>query len=633
MTGGQRAVGGMGIEQIIEVLRAERVARIIVTTEDMRRYRKRRLPRGVEVWSRERIGEAQRVLAATPGVTVLVHDQECATEKRRKRKRGQLEQPEANVYINERICEGCGDCGRKSNCLSVQPVPTELGRKTQIHQGSCNVDYSCLDGDCPAFMTVVPGAARMSGSPLDPVAAEELPDPRAVTALADQFGIRLAGVGGTGVVTVSQVLATAGLLAGWATRSLDQTGLAQKGGAVVSDVRFWRHGPGTSNKLAAGECDLYVGCDLLVAADAANLDVVAADRTVAVINTAQVPTGHMVADVTRDFPDTGELVSRIRDLTRPDGQTVDARRLTAALLGDDQYTNILMVGIGFQSGAIPLPAVAVEDAIRLNGVAVEANIQAFRRGRQLVSDPGAFHRAVAAASADEPLDDPWAARPGESELDRLLRTRHDDLVAYQDAAYAERYAATVRRVREREQHVVPGSTELAEAVARHLYKLMAYKDEYEVARLALDEHVGRDLAARFGTDAAAAWKLHPPVLRAVGVDRKLTLGRWFAPAFKGLVPMRRLRGTRLDPFGYAHVRRVERELVEDYVAVVDRLCDRLTTTNHGVAVQIARLPDMVRGYEEVKLANVRNYRDQQAELLAHLDGPAVPELGGGDAVD
>ena len=304
MTGGQRPASGMTVPQIVRVLLAEGVARVIVTTEDLGRYRQVKMPNGVALWDRSRLAEAQRVLAATPGVTVLVHDQECATEKRRKRKRGRLAQPAARVFINERICEGCGDCGRTSNCLSVQPVPTEFGRKTRVHQSSCNVDYSCLDGDCPAFMTVVPRASAARAQVAGAIAADELPAPHPVVE-ADSFGIRLTGVGGTGVVTVSQVLATAGLIAGWHARSLDQTGLAQKGGAVVSDVRFSRSGPPPTNKLGAGECDLYLGCDLLVAADPKNLTVADADRTVAVVSVAEVPTGPMVSDPDAVLPRPG----------------------------------------------------------------------------------------------------------------------------------------------------------------------------------------------------------------------------------------------------------------------------------------------------------------------------------------
>ncbi len=404
MTGGQRPASGMTVPQIVRLLLAEGVAKVIVTTEDRSRYKHTKLPNGVAVWDRSRLDEAQRVLAATRGVTVLVHDQECATEKRRKRKRGQLAQPAARVFINERICEGCGDCGRTSNCLSVQPVPTEFGRKTRIHQSSCNVDYSCLDGDCPAFMTVVPRASGRGRAPAaGTITADELPAPHPVVT-ADSFGIRLCGVGGTGVVTVSQVLATAGLIAGWHARSLDQTGLAQKGGAVVSDVRFSRSGQAPTNKLGAGECDLYLGCDLLVAADPKNLTVTGPDRTVAVISVAEVPSGPMVSDPRRSFPDRDAVSAPITARVRDGAVLADVRQLVTGLFGDDQFANVFLVGAGFQAGALPLPPDAIEEALRVNGVAVEKNIQAFRRGRQYIADPAAVLSAagLGAAALDGP---------------------------------------------------------------------------------------------------------------------------------------------------------------------------------------------------------------------------------------
>ena len=611
MTGGQRPASGMTVPQIVDVLLAEGVARVIVTTEDLGRYRHVKLPRGVVVWDRTRIADAQRVLAAVPGVTVLVHDQECATEKRRKRKRGRVAQPQTRVFINERICEGCGDCGRKSNCLSVQPVPTEFGRKTRVHQSSCNVDYSCLDGDCPAFMTVVPATGRTTDPGTTAISPDELPAPRPVVP-ADSFGIRLTGVGGTGVVTVSQVLATAGLIAGWHARSLDQTGLAQKGGAVVSDVRFSRSGPPPTNKLGAGECDLYLGCDLLVAADPKNLAVTAAGRTVAVVSTAEVPTGPMVSDPALSFPDQAATSHPILDRVRDGSVLLDARAIVIGLFGDDQFANVFLVGAGFQAGALPLPPDAIEEAIRVNGVAVEKNLQAFRRGRQYVADPAAVLSAAG-------LDRPAAAETGESPLDRLIRTRSEDLTAYQDDAYARRYLDVVERVRAAEQDKTPGSTALTEAVARYLYKLMAYKDEYEVARLSLEPSLGAGLAAEFGPGARASWRLHPPVLRALGMKQKIKLGPWFVPAFRVLQAMRRLRGTWMDPFGRTRIRVAERELIEEYLGLVDQLIGRLSPATAALAVQLAELPDGVRGYEDVKMRTVESYHQSLAELRGQLD--------------
>ncbi|MEV0123302.1 indolepyruvate ferredoxin oxidoreductase family protein [Streptomyces sp. NPDC050703] len=632
MTGGQSAVGAMDLRQVVDVLRAEKVARIIVTSDDVRRTRRTRLPHDVPVWDRGRAEEAQRVLAGTPGVTVLIHDQECATEKRRKWKRGKLDKPTTRVFINERVCEGCGDCGQKSNCLSVQPVETEFGRKTQIHQASCNVDYSCLRGDCPAFMTVTgvePARGVVAGgTATDPRVRGDapLPDPAPAVPGPD-FGVRLTGVGGTGVVTVSQILATAGLLAGWTPRSLDQTGLAQKGGAVVSDIRFHRTGKGRTNKLGAGECDLYLGCDILVAADETNLGVASPDRTVAVLNTARVATGHMVADVRQTFPDPAVLSERLLARVRPGAEVLDARETVLALLGDDQYLNTFLVGIGFQRGALPLPAAAVEEAIRINGVAVEANLQAFRYGRLWVAD----RRAVAAAAEKHGSR---AATPGRGRtdttgtsadatpLDRLVARSVRELTAYQNTAYAARYAETVDAVRAREREVVPGSEELTTAVAANLFKLMAYKDEYEVARLALDEDVAAELTERFGPGARAQWNLRPPVLGALGMRRKIRVGAWFRPAFTALHGLRRLRGTALDPFGRAHVRKVERALLDDYTGHVAHLLAGLTPAAHATAVEIASLPDMVRGYEEVKLRNVAAYRARLRELTERFDGGA-----------
>jgi indolepyruvate ferredoxin oxidoreductase len=593
MTGGQDAVGALSMPALTQSLAAEGVTRILVTTEDRSRYRGVRLAKGVEVWDRSRYEEAQRVLAATPGVTVLIHDQECAAQKRRKRKRGQLADPSTRVIINERVCEGCGDCGQTSNCLSVTPVDTEFGRKTRIHQASCNKDYSCLDGDCPAFLTVEPGAApsdRRRRPVVTPLDAGALPLPPAVVD-TEAFTIRLAGIGGTGVTTVSQVLATAGLVAGRHVRGLDQTGLAQKGGAVVSDVKISTLPHEAAGRAADGECDLYLGADLLVAAEPANLATCASWRTVAAVSSAKVPTGAMVVDPTVTFPDPDAVLRRITDRVRRDvGVVLDARAIADALFGDDQFALTLLVGAAFQAGALPLPAAAIEEAFTLNGAAVEQNLQAFRRGRQSVADPEAFAQLVAQATGTgTDTGVPGLTARGAAEA----------------ADYARSYASVVAGC-------VDADPRLAEAIATGLYKLMAYKDEYEVARLSLDPALDASVRAQFGDGARYAWKLHPPVLRAAGMQRKITLGRWFRPGYRTLRAMRRLRGTKLDPFGLAEVRRVERELVAEYRALVPTL---LAMDDVERAVEIAALPDVVRGYEQIKLDNVARYRARLAELL------------------
>jgi indolepyruvate ferredoxin oxidoreductase len=636
MTGGQQAVGGMPVAALTRSLAAEGVRRIIITTEEVRRYRGADLAPVAQVWSRDRLDEAQRELSAAEGVTVLIHDQECATELRRKRKRGLAADPGRRIMINERVCEGCGDCGRKSNCLSVQPVDTDFGRKTAIDQSSCNKDFSCLAGDCPSFLEIRP-AARTKPRRLGPsLAADAASDPIPRLDVRDLAGAvhttRITGVGGTGVVTVSQILTAAARLAGLEVRSLDQTGLAQKGGAVVSDIKISGSVFEAAAKAAAGECDLYLGCDLLVAADAKNLVVANRDRTLACVSTTKVPTGRMVVDPTIDFPDVAVIADQIRAATcGPDAVFFDARWSSVTLFGTDQYANMLLSGAAFQAGALPLPASAIEQAIELNGAEVDRNVQAFRRGRQAVADPPAFAAALDALTVRAPEREPGVTEretaatvgtPADSELARVVLGRVTDLVDYQSATYARQYAAFVAAVAAAEQRTVPGSTALSEAVARNLYKLMAYKDEYEVARLSLDPDVGAAVAAEFGPGARVSYLLHPPVLRALGIRRKITLGPWFRPAFRALRAARRLRGTPFDPFGRARVRRIERELITEYRATVAAMLPHLSPDTLPRCVDIASAPDEVRGYEGIKLASLVRYRARLDELAAGLGSAA-----------
>ena len=627
MTGGQQATGAMSIPALTRMLTAEGVRRIVITTAEPSRYRRAGLAPGVQVWHRDRVVEAQEVLSRLDGVTVLIHDQECATELRRKRKRRLAADPAERVMISQRVCEGCGDCGEKSNCLSVQPVETEFGRKTVIDQSSCNKDYSCANGDCPSFLTVIPSAEPRAGRKTAPaLAADAIADPPLrFDVAAAPHTTRITGVGGTGVVTLSQILSTAGRIAGRQVRSLDQTGLAQKGGAVISDIKISAAEIEQSNKAVAGECDLYLGCDLLVAADAKNLAVADPQATVAVVSTTKVPTGRMVVDSTVAFPDVDATADRIRSATRgPESVFIDARGLSVTLLGSDQFANMLLAGVAFQTGALPLPARAIEQAIELNGVQVEPNLQAFRRGRQRVADPAAFAQAVAALSGAAPvrrlgeparrLIESVGAAPG-SELHRVISIRIPDLIEYQNLGYARRYADLVARVRAAEDRTVPGEAKLSEAVAEFGYKLMAYKDEYEVARLLVDPQAEAAVRAEFGPGARVSYRLHPPVLRALGLRRKVKLGPWFRPAFRLLRAGKVVRGTKLDPFGHTQVRRAERELIGEYTATVDDLLGQLSPQTYPRATEIARLPDLVRGYENIKLANVAQYRARMQELL------------------
>jgi indolepyruvate ferredoxin oxidoreductase len=627
MTGGQAIEGQLSVPDLTRLLELEGVRRIIVTAEDTSRYKGVKLADIAELRDRGELLASQQELAQVEGVTVLIHDQECAAELRRKRKRGKAPEPAERIWINERVCEGCGDCGQKSSCLSVIPVDTEFGRKTQIHQASCNKDYSCLEGDCPSFLTVVPGERAKQGTPALEV---ELPDPERL-ATVDDFAVRMMGIGGTGVVTVNQVLGMAALIDGLHVSGLDQTGLSQKGGPVISDLRISRGPLAAASKTPAGSIDLYLGFDLLGAASEKNLVTTDRERTVAVVSTHAVPTGRMVVDVNERFPELAAQLDRIDATTRSEHNLyLDAQMLSERLFGDHMMSNTLALGAAYQRGMLPVSAEALEEAIRLNGAAVEKNLAAFAWGRAVVAAPDAVERATRPPEGIVPVRElskgerelvDLAVNGDQGELRRLAEVRVPELSAYQDEAYARRWAELVRRAHVAEQERTPGHGELAEAVARQLFKLMAYKDEYEVARLHLDAVEQAKLRAEFGEDAKIAFNLHPPLLRAMGLERKLKLGAWFTPSFKALYRMRRLRGTKLDPFGRAEVRRVERDLIEEYERMVEDALTALTPQTHATALELLELPDVIRGYEEIKLRNVVLFRKRAQALNKRLSRP------------
>jgi indolepyruvate ferredoxin oxidoreductase len=640
MTGGQEVDGAMSVPALTRALEAEGVSRIVVTTDNPEKYpRDARWAPGVEIWHRDRLEEAQRVLRDTPGVTTLIHDQMCAAELRRRRKRGKAPNPATRVFINTAVCEGCGDCGVKSNCLSVQPVETEFGRKTQIHQSSCNKDYSCLQGDCPAFITVEPrtknqephGRERFSvGYPLGGSRFSEITLPEPKLKVEGDCNIYMMGIGGTGVVTVNQVLGTAALLDGKYVDGLDQTGLSQKGGSVVSHLKISTLPHSGSNRIGTGEADCYLAFDILTATNPQNLARASADRTIAVISTSQLPTGAMVASPELSFPKVGGLTSRINQRTRADANiSLDAIRLAEIYFGDYLAANTIVLGAAYQMGIIPVSAATIERAIALNGVAVRMNTDAFRLGRRVVVDailapqpaqkhnPNPHATPAESATARKLIASVGVRYPLPDELRRLLESRVPELIAYQNAAYAHQYVAFVAQVYTAEQAAVAGQTRLSEAVARYLFKLMAYKDEYEVARLHLTAGLKRSLTEQFGADVRIRYILHPPLLRALGWQKKIGLGAWFDVVYQILMRMKMLRGTPFDVFGYTAVRRVERALVGEYCALVERALDRLSPDTYERAVELAQLPDMIRGYEHVKLGNIRRFHE------------AVHKLGGG----
>ena len=659
MTGGQDVAGAIGVPELTQAMAAEGVARIIVCSDDPDRHTGGGpLATGAEVWSRDRLDEAQLLLRDTGGVTVLIYDQQCAAEKRRERKRGLRPTPTKRIFINEAVCEGCGDCGAKSHCLSVQPIDTELGPKTRIHQSSCNFDYTCIEGDCPSFIRVKTRAAKTRSAKEPAAGAVQAPRPQPPADITepdrpvpgpDGYAVFMAGVGGSGVVTVSQVLATAALLDGLDVLGLDQTGLSQKGGPVVSHLRFFAGEASGANLIGAGDADCYLGLDLLVAADPKNLAKAGRDRTLAVVSTSKLPTGDMVANVDETYPDTDGLLSAIDAATRSGaGVRLDTDRMADALLGTTMPANVLALGAAYQAGAIPVSSASIERAIELNGVAVAANIAAFRWGRVYVHEgtDGLVSLAgvapAVAASQEAPAvtglgldsvpararatarsmvqESPLAAADGvgAEALAELVERRAADLVDYQSAVLASQYVDFVDAASAREREVMGDRTELAEAVARYLYKLTAYKDEYEVARLHLRSGLTGALRDAVGDYAGYRILLHPPALRALGLKRKITLGPLQRPALAALKAMRRLRGTPFDVFGYAKVRRIERKLVADYRALMETELDALTPATYGRAVKLANLPDVIRGYEEVKLANVERFQ-QQAQAISNPD--------------
>ncbi|MCW2240005.1 indolepyruvate ferredoxin oxidoreductase family protein [Azospirillum canadense] len=625
MTGGQPVDGPISVEAITHQLRAEGVQRIALVSDAPEKFADARtLAAGVTVHHRDELDAVQRALREMPGVTALIYEQTCAAEKRRRRKRGTYPDPARRVVINELVCEGCGDCSKKSNCLSVQPLETEFGVKRRIDQSSCNKDFSCVEGFCPSFVSVMGGQLRKR----DAAAVEErfadalarLPEPP-VAMPSDVAEILVTGVGGTGVVTVGAVLAMAAHLEGKAASVLDFMGFAQKGGAVYSHLRVTGDADRlTQARVDPGRAQLVLVCDMVVAAAPDALRTMAPGRTRVVANSHVVPTGAFTRN--RDaLPDGGGLLGRLRRTVGPDlVEAVDADRVATALMGDAILTNILLLGYAAQKGLLPVGRAALERAIELNGVAVAANQRAFAYGRLLAHDSA----AVQAFLAPEPAK--------AQTLDEIVERRAAFLTDYQDKAYAARYRALVARARAAEARLGTGSTAFAEAVARAGFKLMAYKDEYEVARLHTDGAFRKTLEETFEGDWTPVFHMAPPLLarrlNGWGEPKKLAFGPWILPVLKTLARMRRLRGTVFDPFGHSAERRMERGLVAEYEALVADLAAGLNSAGHAVAVEMAALPMEIRGFGPVKQKAVADCRQALERLRAKLvgTGQQAPEI-------
>ncbi|MFD6894429.1 indolepyruvate ferredoxin oxidoreductase family protein [Rhodococcus sp. NPDC060086] len=614
MTGAQDAEGALKIPALTHKLTTEGVRKIIICSDEPARHRKRTLARGTVVWHRDRLDEAQKLLREVPGVTVLIYDQHCAADARRQRKRGTLPARTTRVVVNEAVCEGCGDCGVKSNCLSVQPVDTEFGPKTRIDQTSCNTDYSCLDGDCPSFVTVETTPDRKlepRTAPIPPAVPDTTVD--VPTGTSNVF---LAGIGGTGIVTVNQVLATAALRAGFEVESLDQIGMSQKAGPVVSHLRFAVGDLEPGNRVGTGGASCLLALDLLTATEPKNLAYANTAATVAVASTSRTPTGDMVYDRSIRHPDEDGLLARLEATTR-ELASFDALAASQALFGETAAANFLIVGAAHQLGGLQIPAAAIEEAIEINGVSAATNIAAFRWGRAAIADPDAFREATEPARRDRAVtiapDRLFDGTAFDGEVQRLVKIRAAALIDFQDEALAAHYIERVHSVWATERRLTD-RTDLSEAVARGLFKFTAYKDEYEVARMLVDPAFVDDVQAQVPGGHQLTYRLHPPVLRALGRSKKVGFGPKSHSTLRMLAKAKRLRGTRFDPFGYAHVRRTERALLAHYTAVIEQIVADLNTDSYDRAVRIAELPDMVRGYEDIKLRSVEQYRARLEEF-------------------
>ena len=637
MTGGQQVDGSLTVPIVTRQMQAEGARRIVVVTDEPEKYGARSgLASGTTVHHRRELDAVQRTMREIAGTTVIVYDQTCAAEKRRRRKRGKYPDPPKRAFINPAVCEGCGDCGVKSNCVAVVPVETEFGRKRAIDQSSCNKDFSCVEGFCPSFVTVHGGSLRKGvGVSREDAALAELPEP-SVPGLDRPYEIIVTGVGGTGVITIGALLGMAAHLESKGCSVLDQTGLAQKGGAVVSHVRIaGRPDDITTTRIANGAADLVLGCDVVVTAGADTRATMQSGRTAVVVNTQETMTGDFTRNADLVFP----AEALMRGIERAAGtrrvERVDATRLATALTGDAIATNLFMLGYAWQKGRIPLSRAAIERAIEINGVAVKMNLSAFDWGRRTAVERDVVERRAGpgfASSRAAPGIAPSieVAPPREREtLESVIERRAVFLADYQDAAYAGRYRGFVERVRTAERSRAKGMRGFAEAVARGYFKLLAYKDEYEVARLHAAPEFRRRIEATFEGDYTLEFHLAPPLFArrdpATGEPRKARYGPWMMRVFAVLARFKRLRGTMLDPFGYTQERRTERRLIERYEQVVSTLLDGLDHTNHAIAVEIASLPDRIRGFGHVKAQSLEDAERREAELLgrykAAVDSP------------
>tara|TARA_S200000501_G_C20841576_1_gene751836 strand:- start:53 stop:2413 length:2361 start_codon:yes stop_codon:yes gene_type:complete len=624
MTGGQDPEGGLSVGEITQIMLAQGVKQIIVTTEDTSRYKQLNFSKEVRIWERERIVEAQESLAKVAGVTVLIHDQSCAAQLRRTRKRGQSEKPDFRILINNRICEACGDCGRVSNCLSVQTQQTLFGPKAYIDQDSCNFDTSCLKGDCPSFISVktIPDKEENPAQSVDAVFFN-LPEPE-IKVSNNNIDIRMAGIGGTGVVTAAQILATAAMLSDFEVRGLDQTGLSQKAGPVISDIRLARGAPQPSNLLMEQSADLILGFDLLVAMSDRTLEVLRPEHTILVASESETPTGSMVGRPYLSFPDAEQLMNRVEGLTNKESNfLVDARHICKELLGSSTTANIFLLGVATQIGVLPVAPKSFEEAITLNGVSVEENLAAYNWGRVWGNDPEEINKRITGPpealngfykiSLPDQVTNRIEKLSVKGDIEETLYLFCSEIIKFQNAKLSHDYLDVIEKTVKALSRInsEDESNELLQSIIVNAYKLIAYKDEYEVARLFLSTEILDEIRNLPQSTGKATWHFQPPFMRSMGLKRKLKLPFAVAiPLMKVLRKGKILRGTRFDPFGYAKVRKIERLIRDRYIEEIMEALDCLTPENHDLVLNLANLPQEVRGFEDLKVNSADVFLDR-----------------------
>lgn len=622
MTGGQAAEGQIEPARITRQLKAEGVDRILLVSDHPERWAgNSELAEGVSIHHRDHMDAVQRELRAQGGVSAIVYEQTCAAEKRRRRKRGEYPDPNKRLFINQRVCEGCGDCSVQSNCISIEPVQTDFGRKRAINQNACNKDFSCVKGFCPSFVEVEgaqlnkPDSRRIKE--WEQSLSQTMPEP-VVPVLHSSFNVVVTGIGGSGVLTMGALIGGAAHVQGLGSTVLDFTGLAQKNGAVVSQVRIAKHSRDIhAVRIGPGQTDLLLGADMVVSASADTLIKLATNKTAAVLNTGEAPTAAVITDRDATLP-MGMLEDRVK--SRCDASrfhAFDATELAERLFGDTVTAHTLMLGYAWQKGLIPLSREAIEQTIELNGAAVAQNLRAFLWGRIAAELPNVIEMLDGRQS---PQDQKPIGPHSDQSLDELIGKFSAELVAYQNQAYAARFESLVQLARQTENKLDAGQSVFTEAVARSAYKLMAYKDEYEVARLYSSEEFMASLSHQFSSSTGISLWLAPPFISkidpATGRPKKIKFGPWILKAFKVLSRLKSLRGTALDVFGYTHERRQERHLVSEYFQLIEALCASLSVAHVEHYTAIARLPMDIRGYGPVKAEAIALYQQKKAQMMS-----------------